>query len=661
MLLVPFSARTSLTLHAAIARIAAACLATAAFAGPALATPTTMAVQGAIVASGGGPATDGSYVASFALFGTQFGGKPVWSEGPLVLAVKGGMFQVVLGQKSPLDAKLFAGLAQGWLEVKIEPDPELPRVQLHGVPYAHRAALADDLACSGCVGATDLDPAVLADYAKKDGLAKVAVTGAYADLAGGPDLSPYAKSADLGAYAKMGELADVAKSGAYGDLKSAPVVPKVGAACGTGLVLRGFKQDGAYDCVVAMDPNALPPDGLDDISNKLLTNQFTDAAVLPKPVPIKDNNVPVGTTLLLEVPDFGIAQGLTVAIEVENSDLGKLSMSLTDPANKTHLLCDPCGKKDDKALKFSFPDKNPVKVGDLGAWIGQNPKGTWKLFVQDSGYFNNADDGQVKAWSINVQTLSTKKVAATGVFSVQGAFQFPLLDSAPVACSDATVGYSYLAKKDLAIYICNGKDWFPLAIKPVGTQENPGASCKDILTKQPASKDGIYWIAPPGAGAAVQAYCDMTNNGGGWTLAARMKQGSWCHINDAKVGTLTAPGQNDCAKLSDAQIRALYTDQFWLSCGSASPHRFGKINAIQNFNTTSGTGDKVMTWSETYGGQTYSGTDNTCCNFGDHNYHNPHIIYSIAKGYNGGNYTADWSGCYNSQHGWHQNGYLFVR
>ena len=68
-----------------------------------------------------------------------------------------------------------------------------------------------------------------------------------------------------------------------------------------------------------------------------------------------------------------------------------------------------------------------------------------------------------------------------------------------------------------------------------------------------------------------------------------------------------------------------------------------------------------MTWSMTYKGKTYSGTDNTCCNFGDHNYHSPHIIYSIAKGYNGGNYKKGWSGCYNNQHGWHQSGFLYVR
>ena len=499
----------------------ATCAASTAFA----AVPSVTDVAGVLTATGGGPVADGAYILNFALLDGA-AGKSVWTEGPVQITLKNGQFTWPLGSKTPLTAAMLDG--ERWLQVGVGNDPALPAVPVRSALLALRAAVAEDLACSGCVKAGHLDPAVLQAYAKSSDL------GGYAKST---DLQAFAKTADLGDYVKAAalskvaasgdyadlknppKLADVAATGQYGDLAGLPVLAKVGAACGTGLTMRGIKADGSYDCAAAFDASMLPKDGLDEISNGLLTNQFSEIAASTKtPIDIPDA-APAGKSDDITVPDFGTAQSLSVAIELTNSDISKVRVTLYDPTGGEYKLYDQGSTG--KGIKTSYPNLTKTLTGDLSSWIGKNPKGLWSITVSDISGTVGKTDGQLVGWSITVGTMSSKKVAANGALKLYNT------DTAPFACDATVFGAQYASPKDKALYICNGSSWYPLNITAVGPKESPALSCKDLLTKVPLAKSGVYFIDPDGLGGAdpFDVFCEMSINGGGWTLLFNLDSG----------------------------------------------------------------------------------------------------------------------------------------
>ena len=404
--------------------------------------PGTIAIQGVLQTAAGGPAADGNYPVKFALYAQASGGEAVWTELSGLVASKGA-FQQALGKDVPLPAALQSGAA--WLGVQVGSDPELPRVALHSTPYALQAAAAQSVQCSGCIGVQHLATSVLAPYAKLSDLqgwaksadlAKVALTGKYADLSGVPDLSGLAKSKDfaavattasysdlkgtpdLSSYAVASKLAAVASSGKYSDLQEKPVLATIGKACGTGLVLRGFGADGSLDCVPKFNPADLPADGLDEVSNGVLTNQFAETRAGSKDKPIADN-FPAGSADAILFPDVGTAKKLTIAINLTNSDVSKVAIELYGPGGSQPYKV-YTGEKTGTSLAFKLGvDGSPLSEAINKAYLGGNPKGSWSVLVRDFEANTGTTDG-VYNWSISAEYIANGKVTVQGDMLVNG-------------------------------------------------------------------------------------------------------------------------------------------------------------------------------------------------------------------------------------------------
>ncbi len=415
------------------------------------AVPGFSAVEGVLTASGGTPAADGVYAVTFGLYKEETGGNPVWTEGPVNIGVKGGQWTHQLGSAKALTTSAVNG-GNLWLSLQIGSDPELPRRQLSATAFAVRAAAADALECSGCVGAGHIDPKLFEGMVKKTDLAAVALSGNFSDLKGGPDLTGYVKSSalapvatsgefkdlkggpDLSAYVKAASLAPVSQSGSYNDLKDKPTISdagktgnyadllgkpalaQVGKACGTGLVVNGIKADGSLECTAS----AIAPDLIDEISNGLIWNQFVDSTAGGQNIAIPDG-LGAGKSDSLTFPDIGTAQAIWVDVDLLNSQIQDITMELYGPGmSAPYVLHAKTGTG--QTIKAAYNKTTPLAQGDMNKdWVGKNPKGTWSLTVKDpnDNQLGVADDGKF-SWSLSIQTLSTKKIQVKGNLIVDG-------------------------------------------------------------------------------------------------------------------------------------------------------------------------------------------------------------------------------------------------
>lgn len=459
-----------------------------------------MQVQGQLVTSAGVPLNN-TYLVTFRVFGQQTGGAALYAQPATSVVVVGGLFDAVIG---PLPASL-ASQTELWLETQVATEPPLPRRPLHAVPFAgtaERALSADlaiDVACSGCISAAEVSFGYAASAAPGGAALDLACSGCVSSA----EVSfPFALS-----DTKAGDALGLSCSGCVG---SAHVADGSLSAVDIGFAYAGSASKGGPASDVACTGCVGSSDLAANLS--LSGDLSVSGGVAACTAGVAGCGVAVGAGGALRAPGDGSLHLQTDgAVRVRNAaNSGWRPLEAGDVSAHGALVADG-------ATSLA----TPLTVTGAGAVTVKTADGSVRLVVDGSG-------------KVGIGTGSPKQrldIAGALHLNANPAYGLKLEPAAsePVPCNAANEGYIYYNTGDKAALLCDGAAWKPLSGAGGGSgggggdgsdAANAALNCTALKQAFPSKATGVYWIDPNGGGTgdAFPVTCEMSKEGGGWTL-----------------------------------------------------------------------------------------------------------------------------------------------
>ena len=433
------------------------------FASSAFAVPTVISHQGRVLSSNGEPMSGVTGI-TFKLFSGATGGSALWTQS-MDVTFDDGHYSVVLGPGTPsLSTDFFDG-SDLYLEVTIDgADPFGPRHRVVSVPYAMRAGSVTGEVVA--VGGLVVDGQELVDGDGKLATTDLEVSGTLT-VPRGP----------------LGDLPSASEDN-KGQLYYATDVDAMHYSDGTEWLNLSTGGGGNGDLLrpslSSLDPSQIQPE--EDVSIVLSGNSFEDGLEV--------------TFNRIYSEDVSFANA-TEATAMTGAELvsGTYNVSVTNPNGLRDILVDGL-----------VVDALPVWVteeGSLGSLVDVATGEHYTFEATDA-------EGQSLTYTLTGGALppGMSLDSNTGIISgdpddvsesTTSDFEITLADGARTPNEEI---------RSFSITIIHG-----LGLGP----ENPGQSCKEILDSGAHQGDGLYWLKPTD-NPAFQAYCDMSTEGGGWTL-----------------------------------------------------------------------------------------------------------------------------------------------